>query len=95
MVISKPKTKPAAKPYTLATTVKIAEGEGLFRFKVTRQASNGYSVQTGAFSEYGNVLKEAAKLQDQFDEPMIVHIARIQTRTNRTVTDSINQNRST
>jgi thioredoxin-related protein len=63
------------------TNKKIAEGEELFHFKVTSQASNGFSVQIGVYSEYGNVLQKAAKVQDKFDEQMIVHIARVNNKT--------------
>ncbi len=77
LVVSKPKTKPVSKPKTSPKPPRIAEGEGLFRFKVTHQASQGFSVQTGAYREYGNVLREGAKLQELLDQPMIVHIAKI------------------
>ncbi len=51
--------------------------DGLFRFSVQRQASKGYAIQTGAFGEYPNVLREVAKLQEVFtDQPIIVFIAK-------------------
>lgn len=56
--------------------------DGLFRFSVQRQPSKGYSVQTGAFGEYGNVLREVDKLQKLFtDKPIIVYIAKKESRT--------------
>ena len=74
----KPSKKPvvtsAPKPHK-AKPVMI--DEGLFRFKVSRQASEGFSVQIGAFGEYGNVLREVAKLEEIFSEPIIVHITKI------------------
>ena len=60
---------------------KIEEGEGLYNFKVTRHPSNGFSVQIGVYSEYGNVLQKAAKVQDRFDKQMIVHIGRVNEKT--------------
>ncbi len=69
----KRKWKPAAKP----NTTTFAD-EGLYRFKVSRQASKGFSVQIGAYKEYGNVLREVAGLEDRFNEPIIVHISRRQ-----------------
>ncbi len=58
--------------------VKInAEGEGLYRFKVWKQESRGYSLQIGAFGQLANVLREVAKLQRRYDEPIIVHVAKI------------------
>ncbi len=62
-------------------TKPIAAGDGLFRFKVTRQASKGFSVQVGAFGHYGNVLTEISKLQDRFDEEIIVHIVNLPNKT--------------
>ncbi|MEM9917023.1 MAG: thioredoxin family protein [Bacteroidota bacterium] len=49
-------------------------GQGLYRFKVSRKSTKGYSVQIGAFREYGNVLREAAKLEAAFKQPIIVQI---------------------
>lgn len=63
------------KPSSGNTPPVVAAGSGLYRFKVTRQPSNGYSVQIGAFGQYGNVLTEVEKLQSKFDQPIIVHIA--------------------
>lgn len=74
-------TKPAAtKPVKVEKPLpvkKLMPGleEGLYRFKVSRQSSRGFSVQIGAFREYGNVLREAAKLEGMFKQPIIVHIA--------------------
>jgi thioredoxin-related protein/cell division septation protein DedD len=57
-----------------APILTVAQGNGLYRFRVKQQASAGYSVQIGAFGAYGNVLREVARLQDRFTEPIIVHI---------------------
>lgn len=77
-------TPPAASsPQVPAPTNPNATLEdGLFRFSVQRQPSKGYSVQTGAFGEYGNVLREVDKLQRLFtDKPIIVYIAKKDSRT--------------
>ena len=63
--------------YQPASAAPIMTGDGLYRFKVSRQPSAGYSVQIGVFAEYGNVLTEAARLEDMFDNPVIVHIAKL------------------
>lgn len=72
---SKPKKK--WKPATTSSNTAITD-EGLYRFKVSRQASDGFSVQIGAYKEYGNVLREVATLEDRFKEPIIVHISKQQ-----------------
>ena len=56
-------------------------GEGLYRFKVSRQATQGFSVQIGVFGEYGNVLREAAKLEERFSQPVIVQIGSLNGKT--------------
>ena len=52
----------------------VASGDGLFRLSVARQLSSGFSVQTGVFGDYQNVLREVDKLQKMFDQPVIVHV---------------------
>jgi thiol-disulfide isomerase/thioredoxin/cell division septation protein DedD len=77
-----PATKPAPTATTKATPAKpIPTGDGLYRFKVSRQPSQGFSVQIGAFADYGNVLIEAARLEKMFEQPIIVHIATLQDKT--------------
>ena len=63
------------------TTLPAITDSGLYRFKVSRQASQGYSIQTGIFGNYGNVLREAAKLENLFDQPIIVQIAQAKGKT--------------
>lgn len=91
--ISRPALKPVkAKPaepaseidadvYLDETEGEIEEGEGLYNFKVAKHLSGGFSVQIGVYSEYGNVLQKAAKVQEKFEEQMIVHIGRINEKT--------------
>lgn len=61
-------------PLSSSPVVPTAQGDGLYRFRVQEQASDGFSIQIGAFGEYGNVLREVARIQDHFSEPLIVHI---------------------
>lgn len=61
-------------PYEATAPPPAAAGEGLYRLSVTRQNSKGYSVQTGVFGDYDNVLREVDKLQKMFDQPVLVHI---------------------
>jgi septal ring-binding cell division protein DamX len=60
--------KPAQVPQT------VSAGQGLFRFTVKRQPSEGFSVQLGVFADYGNVLIQAEKIDTQFSEPVVVNI---------------------
>jgi thiol-disulfide isomerase/thioredoxin len=68
-----PKPATPSAPATPASTV-TSKG-GLFRFEVKKQPMEGYSVQVGVYADYENVLREAAKFQEMFGEPVIVHIA--------------------
>jgi thiol-disulfide isomerase/thioredoxin len=82
----KPTTPTPPKPTPPATTKPAPTkpsptGDGLYRFKVSRQPSQGFSVQIGAFADYGNVLLEAARLEKLFEQPIIVHIATLQDKT--------------
>ncbi len=74
---------PVSEPSTNTppTAEPAPSGEGLYRFEVMHQPSEGFSVQIGAFGEYGNVLREVAKLRERFDAPIIVHVDRLQSRT--------------
>ncbi|MBI1226393.1 MAG: S8 family serine peptidase [Bacteroidetes bacterium] len=62
------------KPPTAEVTTPVVSGQGLFRFSVERQPSQGFSVQTGVYAEYGNVLIAAEKLESMFAQPIIVNI---------------------
>ena len=73
------KEKPYAHVSDLNLNLDI--GEGLYRFNVLRQHSTGFSVQVGAYAEYSNVLQQASLFQQQFDEPIIVHISNNRHRT--------------
>lgn len=64
----------ASKPQVVEVATPVASGQGLFRFSVERQPSQGFSVQMGVFAEYGNVLIAAEKLQQQFQQPIVVNI---------------------
>lgn len=75
-VVSSP--KPTVAPPKANPTLE----DGLFRFSVQKQPSKGFSVQTGAFGEYGNVLREVDKLQKLFpNKPIIVYISKKDGRT--------------
>ena len=69
------------KPTTQLIDVNAFNQEGLFRFDVKRQVSKGYSIQVGAYTEYGNVIRQAALMQQHFAEPIIVHISKNRRRT--------------
>lgn len=82
-VPSRPDKKPVtpiriqeADPVHTPAVKPMPQGDGLYRFRVATQPSQGFSVQIGAFQEYGNVLREVARVQDVFKQPIIVHIVR-------------------
>ena len=52
----------------------VATGQGLFKFTVERQPSQGWAVQVGVFKQYGNVLVAAEKIQREFDSSVVVNI---------------------
>lgn len=66
------KTGVVTQPVEVPTS--IASGQGLFLFSVKKQASKGFGVQAGVFADYGNVLINAEKLQQQFGENIVVNI---------------------
>lgn len=51
--------------------------EGLFQFTVKPYETLGYGVQIGVFAQYGNVLREVQKLQEQFQQPILVNISQL------------------
>jgi len=50
---------------------------GLYQFNVHPAPNSGYSIQVGAFYEYGNVLREVQLLQDKFKVVIYVHISEL------------------
>ncbi len=71
--VSRPAVKPAAP--------EVMSDEGLFKFTVSRQVRDGFSVQVGVFADYGNVLREVEKLEKSFDEDILVQISKLETKT--------------
>ncbi|MBI5917667.1 MAG: S8 family serine peptidase [Bacteroidetes bacterium] len=71
----------AASAPTSEVSTPVVSGQGLFRFSVERQPSQGFSVQTGVFADYGNVLIAAEKLQRQFSQPIVVNINQLSGKT--------------
>ncbi|MGK0363504.1 MAG: thioredoxin 1 [Saprospiraceae bacterium] len=59
----------------------VSSGSGLFRFNVVREPSEGFSVQVGVYADYENVMREVSAYQLQFDEPILVHIDKLQDKT--------------
>jgi len=70
IIESKPIT-PAPNPAS-----PFATGEGLFRLSVDYQPSEGFSLQTGVYADYANVLREVNKLQGRFDFPVLVNVSK-------------------
>ena len=85
LTTAKPKinTKPtrATTPATSSKGKLQTTGSGLYLFDVSPKASTGFSVQIGVYAEYGNVLKEVSKFKNMFDEPILVHIDKLASKT--------------
>jgi len=86
--VNRPAVKPAPKakistaPLNKPTAAPEAmSDEGLFKFTVSRQARDGFSVQVGVFADYGNVLREVEKLDNAFDKNILVQISKLDTKT--------------
>ena len=86
--ISRPPLKPEvpAAQSGATTTPKPAapaqpSGSGLFRFDVSKQPSQGFSVQIGVYGDYENVLRESARFKETFKETVLVHIDRLNDKT--------------
>lgn len=81
----KPTTPAAPAPTRMASAPtaapEVMSDEGLFKFTVSRQARDGFSVQVGVFADYGNVLKEVEKLEKSFGKDILVQISKMETRT--------------
>ena len=63
--------------YSSTSTTSNALTTGLYQFNVYPAPTNGYSVQVGAYYEYGNVLTEVAHFQQQYKEVILVHISEL------------------
>jgi len=86
--VNRPIVKPAPKakfssttPSNPNTTPEVISDEGLFKFTVSRQARDGFSVQVGVFADYGNVLREVEKLDSAFNKNILVQISKLKTKT--------------
>ena len=87
--VSPPVTKPAVtSTYTPSSPTSTAgetlvstpttvdySANGTYEFSVKPAPKNGYSVQVGAYYEYGNVLREVAAFQKEFIDVVFVHIS--------------------
>ncbi len=83
--------RPAAAPAPASSTA----ANSLYRFSAQPQAAEGYSVQVGVYGTYGNVLREVAKLEGQFAEPVVVHIADLSGQTVYKILVGVAPNRAT
>ena len=59
---------------TTPTTIDYS-ATGTYEFSVKPAPKNGYSVQVGAYYEYGNVLREVAAFQKEYIDVVFVHIS--------------------
>ena len=67
----------AAHTTSASTPTNGYNNVGLYQFNVYPAPTSGYSLQLGAFYEYGNVLREVQLLQDKFKEVIYVHISEL------------------
>ncbi len=78
-----PGTYPSPSRATHATGTSTSSSSGgnsnvgLYQFNVYPAPNSGYSLQLGAFYEYGNVLREVQLLQEKFQEVIYVHISEL------------------
>lgn len=76
--IPTPPKKKSPIPPPVVVSKPTTNGAGLYHFIVTRHPSKGFGVQIGVFAEYGNVLREAEKLQQKFNNrKIIIHISEL------------------
>lgn len=73
--------RPAAIDKSSSDNDEVEEDDGHYRFKVANQPTSGFSVQIGIYSEYANVMQKADKVQDKFEEQMIVYVDRVNEKT--------------
>jgi len=59
----------------------VSSGNGLFNIKVETKENTGWGVQVGAYSNYGNVLVQVKKLENQFNVPVNVNVTESNGRT--------------
>lgn len=65
-------TGPQVKPEDMKPGTTVAVGDGLYKFKVWKQESKGFSVQVGVFGKFENVLKEVESYQRRFSNQSII-----------------------
>lgn len=58
-----------------------ADPAHLFQFSVSAFPTQGYGIQVGVFGQYGNVLREVEKLQQDFKQPVLVNISTLNGKT--------------
>ncbi|MEM8527103.1 MAG: S8 family serine peptidase [Bacteroidota bacterium] len=73
--------KDAENSHDFDANVGTASGQGLFRFSVKKQPSQGWGVQIGAFADYGNVLVQTERMERQFRAPVVININEVDGRT--------------
>lgn len=84
-VIQSAPTLPAppkvTKPSPAAPSKPSPTSDALYRFSVRHQATVGFSVQVGVYGDYENLIREAAKVEEKFDDAILVHIAKFEAKT--------------
>ncbi|MEM9929853.1 MAG: S8 family serine peptidase [Bacteroidota bacterium] len=68
-------------PSPRPSTPVNSNGTGLFHFSVKSHPKNGWGVQIGVFADYANVLVQAERLERQFNQKILVNIAKSGSRT--------------
>lgn len=66
---------PTPLPSVSAPSIPVSNDPAhLFQFSVSAFPTQGYGIQVGVFGQYGNVLREVEKLQQDFKQPVLVNI---------------------
>lgn len=55
--------------------------DGLYQFNLSRIPSQGYGLQVGVYADYRNVLKEVEIIQQQINQPVLVNINQLGSKT--------------
>jgi thiol-disulfide isomerase/thioredoxin len=70
--VQKPVLTP--KPPVKAKKVIYAPGTGLYKVDISRQVSEGFSIQVSSASQYDNVVKKFEELKTTYKKPVLIHI---------------------
>lgn len=68
---------PDIQPMPAVATQPIPDGPGTYQIHLSESPEQGYAVQVGVFAEYENVLRMVARLEEAYDQPVLVNMAEL------------------